>query len=133
LVNALVQSFVEATDEEIEEDARLAGVDLDTNAAQLKQMFADTARSFHKWKFVHAQQAYNKEVQNLQRSSCQLPTSAAERRALLQLVAAQQTQRGALFTAKFRDFENLSDNDVASLLEELAALGLMPHIGSNKD
>jgi hypothetical protein len=130
LVNALSRSIIEATDEEIEEDARLAGVDLDANAAQLKQMFTDTAKSRHKRKFVQAEEDYKREVQNLQRVCFQLPTSVAERRALLQSVAAQQAQGGASFTAKFRDFENLSDSDVASLLEELAALGLLPDAGA---
>jgi hypothetical protein len=130
LVSALSHSIVEATDEEIQEDARLAAVDLDANAGQLKQMFTDTVKSFHKRKFVQAEKDYNRETQNLRRSSFQLPTSAAEQRALLQLVAAQQAQRGASFTAGFRNFENLSDSDVASLLEELAALGLLPDTGS---
>lgn len=129
LVKELSRSIVEATDEEIKEDARLAGVDLDVNAAQMKERFTDIAKSFHQRKFVQAQEAYKVEVQNLQRRSFQLPASVAEQRALLHLVATQQAATGASFTAKFRDFDNLSDSDVASLLEELAALGVLPDPG----
>src|SRR5450759_1285481 len=129
LVDALSRSIVEATDEEIQEDARLARVDLDANAAQLKQMFTDTAKYFHKRKFVQAKEDYDREAQELQRSSFQLPASPAERRALVQLVAARQAELGSPFTLGHRDFENLSDSDVASLLEELAALGLLPDTG----
>ena len=129
LVDALSRSISEASDEEVVEDARLSGVDLDANGARLKQVFSDTAKGFHKRKFVQAQQAYNRESENLQRRSFQLPTSPAERRALLQLVVAQQAQIGSSLTAKFRDFEKLSDTDVKSLLEELAALDLMPKAG----
>ncbi len=130
LVDALSRSIIDATDEEIQEDARLAGVDLDANAAQLKRRLAATAKKFHKRKFFRAQEDYRKEVQNIQHSSFQLPASADERRTLLQLVAAQQAQRGAPLTAHGRDLEKLSDNDVTSLLEELAALGLLPDSGS---
>jgi hypothetical protein len=130
LVAALSQSIMVGTDEEIQKDAQCAGVDLDANAAQLKEMFIATAKSFHQRKFVQARENYNREVHNLQKTSFQLPASPAERWALLQLVAAQaQAQGGAFLTAKFRDFEKLSDNDVASLLEELAALGLLPETG----
>jgi hypothetical protein len=131
LVDALSRSIRDATDEEIQEDARLAGVDLDTNAARLKSRFAEMARQFHKRKFFQAQEDYAREVQKIQNSSFQLPASAGERRALLQLVAAQQAQRGAPLTAHGRDLENLSDDDVASLLEELAALGLLDNSGSD--
>jgi hypothetical protein len=129
LVNALSRSIIEATDEEILEDARLSGKDLDAQAAQLKQMFTDTAKTFQKRKLIQAQETYGKEVQILQSRAYHLPISPSEQRALLQLVAAQQTQGGATFTAKFRDLESLSDADVVSLLEELAALGLVPEAG----
>jgi hypothetical protein len=55
-----------------------------------------------------------------------IPDSAAERRALLQLVAAQHAQSGLAMTAHGRDLTELSDNDITNLLEEMAALGLLP-------
>src|ERR1035437_4396389 len=82
-----------------------------------------------KRKFFEAQVEYEREVQKLQSRSFQLPASIAEKRALLHLAAAQQAQRGAPLTAHGRDLENLSDNDVTSLLEELAAVGLLPDAG----
>jgi hypothetical protein len=132
VVDALSRSTIDATDEEIEEDARLAGVDLDADAARLKQMLTGTAKTFHKRKFFEAQAEYEKEARILQRGSFQLPGAIAEQRALLHLVAAQQAQRGAPLTAHGRDLESLTDKDVTSLLEELAALGLLPEAGSDK-
>jgi hypothetical protein len=52
VVHALSRSFVEATDEEIQEDAKIAGFDLDANATELKQMFANTSKKFHQRKLV---------------------------------------------------------------------------------
>ncbi|MBI4467756.1 MAG: hypothetical protein HY650_00365 [Acidobacteria bacterium] len=133
LVDALGRSVVEAPDEEILEDARLAGVDLAANATELKEMFVSTAKSFQKRKLVQAQEDYAKAVESLKERSFQLPPSSEEQRSLLQLLVAQQAQKGVMLTAKFRDFENLSDNDVASLLEDLIALGLIPESDSQPE
>jgi hypothetical protein len=122
----LSQSIVDCTDEEIREDARLAGVDLETTAAQSRRQFKDIVKEISQNKLVAAHKAYKVEVKKLQEKSFHLPSSIAQQRALLQLVATQQATTGGLFTAKFRDFDKLSDNDVASLLDELAALGLLP-------
>ena len=132
LVKALARSISEASDDEIQEDARLAQVDLDAHAAQLKQMLTETIKTFHKRKFIQAQAEYQAEVEKIQRSSVKLPESPAEKRALLQLVAVQHAQRGVALTAHGRDLDRLSDSDVTSLLEELAALGLLPGTEPNK-
>jgi len=126
VVNALARSVAEATDEEIVEDAKASGFNLEANAAELKAMFLDTAKKFQKRKLIEAKEAYGRQVQRLQQTSFQLPQSPAERQALLQSVVAQQAQRGNVLTAKFRDFENMSPTDVESLLQELGALGLLP-------
>jgi hypothetical protein len=89
-------------------------------------MFRETARNFRKRKFAAAKQQYEKRSNELLQSPVELPEAEADRRQLLQLVVAQCAQRGIPLTAKFRDFEGMSDNDLKSLLEELAALGVLP-------
>jgi hypothetical protein len=128
MADALSQSITDASDQEIQEDARLTGIDLDANAARLKQMLTDTAKRFHKRKFYEAQTAYSQEVQKIQSRShaYQLPETTLGRRALLQSIAAQQAQRGIPLTVHGRDLEALPDSDVTSLLEELASLGMLP-------
>ena len=130
VVRHLSQSIIEATDEEIREDARQAGVDLQAHAADMKRQFESIAKTMRQKKLVVAKEAYEVEVAKLRERSFNLPSSPTERRALLQLVAAKHTAGGGSLTAKFRDFDKLSDSDVASLLEELAALGLLPDTGS---
>jgi len=133
LVDAMAQSVEDASDAEIFEDAHATGFDLKANAAELKNMLAETAKRFQKRKFFAAQQQYQAEVERIRRSSVHLPESAADRRALVQLVAAQHAQGAMALTAHGRDLERLSDNDVTSLLEELAALGLLNDIKPKKD
>ena len=128
MVDALSQSIIDATDQEIQEDARLAGVDLNADAARLKQMLADTAKRVQKRKFYAAQTAYSQAVEriNSPAHAYKLPETAVERRALLQAIAAEQAQRGVPLMIHGRDLEALPDNDVTSLLEELATLGMLP-------
>jgi|HubBroStandDraft_2_1064218.scaffolds.fasta_scaffold350994_2 hypothetical protein len=130
VVRHLSQSIIEATDEEIREDARQAGVDLQAHAADMKRQFETIAKTMRQKKLVVAKEAYEIEVEKLRRPSFTLPSSPTEQRALLQLIAVQHATGSGLFTAQFRDFDKLSDNDVASLLEELAALGLLSDTGS---
>jgi hypothetical protein len=134
VVRHLSQSVVDSTDEEIREDARQAGADLQAHAANMKRQFEDIEKKFRQKKLVAAKQTYEIEVEKLtKKRTFDVPSSPAEQRALLQLIAVQHAAaEGGLFTAKFRDFDKLSDSDVASLLEELAALGLIPDSGSTK-
>jgi hypothetical protein len=124
MADALSQSIVDASDQEIQEDARLTGVDLDANAARLKRMLTETAKRFHKRKFYEAQTAYPAEVEKIQSRSrsCRLPETPFGRLSLLQSL----TQRGIPLTMQGRDLDGLPDSDVISLLEELAALGMLP-------
>src|SRR6185312_3401490 len=127
IVRHLSQSIIAASDEEIREDARQAGVDLQAHAADMKTRFENIAKRLRLKKLAAAKEAYEIEVEKLTKRRFDLPSSPAEQRALLELIAAQNAGAGGgTFTAKFRDFDQLSDSDVASLLEELAALGLIP-------
>ena len=120
LLNQIDRSAVEASDAEILEDAKSAGVDIEANAKHLRQRFLETARAFHKRKFVQAKQAYANEVKDLQDRVFQIPASPTQQRALL-----QQAQK-AMSVGAFRDFEGMPDSDLPALIEELYALGLLP-------
>jgi hypothetical protein len=120
LLNEIDRSAVEASDAEILEDAKQAGVDSAASAEHLRQRFLDSARGYYKRKFVQAKQDYAHEVKDLQDRKFQIPASAARQRALL-----QQAQK-AMTVGAFRDFEGMPDSDLPALIEELYALGLLP-------
>jgi hypothetical protein len=120
LLDEIDRSAVQASDAEILEDAKLAGVDAEASAKHLRQRFLDTARAHHKRKFALAKQAYANEMRDLQDRKFQIPASAAQQRALL-----QQAQK-AMTVGAFRDFESMPDSDLPDLIEELYALGLLP-------
>jgi hypothetical protein len=126
LLDELDRSTLAASDAEILEDARAAGIDPAANARELKTKFMEMARRYQKRKFEAAKLAHTREADSLTRGSYRIPTSPIEQRQLLELVVAQQAQAGQALTAKFRDFKSLPDSDLPGLIEELAALGLLP-------
>ena len=126
LLDAIDLSVIAASDSEILEDARIAGVDPVANAQALRARFLAAARNFQKRKLVEARKVYTENVQKLTQVSVSLPVTAHEQRVLLQLVIAQNAQQGLALTAKYRDFESIPDSDLPDLLQELAALDLLP-------
>lgn len=126
LLDELDQSSLRASDTEVLEDARAAGVDPAVNAQELRAKFLSAARRYQKRKFEAARLAHTKQAEALSKRSYRIPTSPAEQRRLLQLVVARQAKAGYALTAKFRDFDNLPDSDLPGLIEELEALDLLP-------
>jgi hypothetical protein len=132
LLDELDRSSLRATDAEVLEDARTAGVDAAANAQGLRTRFLSASRRYQKRKFEAAKLAHAKQAEALSKRSYQVPTSPAEQRRLLQLVVAQQARAGIALTAKFRDFDSLPDGDLPGLIEELEALGLLPPGNENE-
>ena len=126
LLNELDRASLSASDKEVLEDARAAGVDPAVNAQELTAKFLSAARRYQKRKFDEAKLAHSRQIEAFSKSSYRAPASPAEQRRLLQLVVARQAQTGQALTAKFRDFESLPDGDLPGLIEELEALGLLP-------
>lgn len=126
LLDELDRSLLRASDTEVLEDARAAGVDPGANAQQLKAKFLSAGHRYQKRKFEVAKLAHARQTEALSKRSYRIPSSPDEQRRLLQLVVAQQAQAGQELTAKFRDFASLPDSDLPGLIEELEALGLIP-------
>jgi hypothetical protein len=127
LLDELDRSSLRASDADVIDDARAAGIDPVANAQELKEKFLVIARRYQKRKFEAAKLAHAKQTAALGQRSYRIPTSPAEQRQLLQLVVARQAQAGHALTAKFRDFDSLPDSDLPGLIEELEALDLLPH------
>ena len=121
LLNEIDRSAVEASDAEILEDAKLAGVDIEANAKHTEAAFSGhrsgvsaSASSSRQNRLIA------NEVKDLQDRVFQIPASPTQQRALL-----QQAQK-AMTVGAFRDFEGMPDSDLPALIEELYALGLLP-------
>jgi hypothetical protein len=126
LMFGLADSIEEAPATEILEDAEKSGVSLLDEAEEVRGVLRSPGRSYLQRKLRESRAAYARALVALQRESCDLPDSANERRALLQYVLRVRPQfQEIVMTAQYREFCELSDDDVTSFLRQLKILGLL--------
>ncbi|MGH7802556.1 MAG: hypothetical protein ACREOW_18355 [Thermodesulfobacteriota bacterium] len=124
LIDALGDSVLEASDDEILEELRKSGVDMDAEAVHLKAMMLGTVKTFRQRSLEAARAAYSRQIEQMENKSYSIPKTAPERRKLFSFLA--QNPRFAQFvTAQYRNLEELTDNDIETYLEDLAELGIL--------
>lgn len=128
IVDALDDATEHASDEEVLQDAKLAGIDTAAQASRAKRLLLDVVTQHQKRALRAAQAGYRQEVQTLSSATYTLPPSPEERRRLFELVVAKQPQYAQMYTTQHRDLKDLTDADVESYLEDLAALGILKDI-----
>jgi hypothetical protein len=131
LSDALGNSILDESDEEILEDLRQAGVDPKAEALRLKTMMLKTVKTFQQRHLRAARAGYEKQAAQPGRQNSLVPTTAPERRELFSFLL-QKPQYAALVTAQYRDLEAFTDNDIESHLEDLADLGVLNELNSER-
>ncbi len=131
LIEALGDSILEANDEEILEELRLSGIDMNAEAIRLKAMLLRTVTAFRKRPLEVARAAYNLQLEHLEKKPYRIPETATERRKLFSLFT-QQPQFAEFVTAQYRNIEEITDNDIESYLEDLAELGILDQFSDDK-
>lgn len=124
LIDALGDSVLEASDDEIVEELRLSGIEPNAEAARQKAMMLATVKAFRQRALETARAGYSRRIEQLERKPYAIPKTAAARRKLFSLFT-QQPQFAEFVTAQYRDLENLTDNDIETYLQDLAELGIL--------
>ena len=132
MFDALAESICNESDDELLEDLRQEGVDPEAEANRLKNMMFDTLQAFQQRGLVSAQEGYRRRVEQLEGEKYPIPKSRQERRSLFSLIL-QQPQYAGLVTAQYRDFKDLSDEDIETCLEDLAELGILDEMDKTDD
>ena len=121
LLAAIADSVATAPDDEIIADARDRGEDPAKIAQDVHLAFASSIKQFKQRKLLAAKKEYASARAALSARTLKLPDEPAARRRLLNAVIAQQPQLGLALTMQHRELTALSDDDVTTALEELAA------------
>ena len=133
VLDALQKSLLEASDEDVVNELRTAGID------PLKAMevmtFADERAVDEHFRRLRERltQERAESMRKISGAGRQVPASRAERIDLLKSVWAKHSNT---MTAQFRDltgFDNLGDAELSSMLLHLAALGYLPSNEGNGD
>lgn len=131
LIDALGDSVLEASDEEILEELRMSGVDPDAEAARLKAIMLGTVKAFRQRALEAARAAYSRQIEQMEKKPYPIPKTPTERRKLFSFFA-QQPQFAEFVTAQYRNLEDLTDNDIETYLEDLADLGILEKLNRDK-
>lgn len=126
IMNSLADSVLELSDEELLAEVRKEGVDPHVEAGRTREFLRQVSKARRMRKLEEAQRAYKKQVAEMRAKRYDLPTSPSKQRELLVAAfAARPDMQTALFTAQHRDFRELADADVESLLKQLKELGVL--------
>lgn len=127
VMEALAEYTETASDREILEDAAAEGVDAKSEANRVRGVLMQAVLRAKKQRLHVAAQVHAQQVAALNSGASRLPSSASERRDLLQRTINQHpdTRQLVLITVQHREFDTLTDADVESALRQLVALGLL--------
>lgn len=126
VIDAVEESILNASDEELAEDIRLEGREPKAVAADVQRLIAGQIKAQRQQKLRAAKAGYAAHGKQRRSSRLSQLTNPAERRALLQQVLSRPEGIPDSLTMAFREGRAMSDNDVAGLLEDLDQLGLLP-------
>lgn len=126
VMSALAETEWEMTDEEVIEDARERGENIEREAEQVKDIFRRALKEHRQSPLREAQQKYKDRIASMFKEEFPLPQSTEERRDMLYAFFASQPEIGsALLTAQHREFSELTDSDVENFLRQLKELGAL--------
>lgn len=120
----LAQGVEDASPDELLAEAKAEGQDIEQVANGVRATLLGAVRSFEQRSLHAARDGYRKRSTELRNRRIVLPSTPAARLALL-MKAASSDERVAKVTARFRDFKDLSDEDVQSALSDLMELGAL--------
>ncbi len=123
LLDAVEADILKATDAEIREDILAGGEDSEEIARHMRAIVEGAVAAHRKQKLRAARAAY--DTASARRTDAHIPDEPQARRSLLERLIASGVQLPQGLTLAFREGKDMSDSDVETILEDLAALGLL--------
>lgn len=128
-LDAVEEDILRASDEDIIEETKRAGEDPEAAAQSVQQLIDSSTKRQRQKKLRTAREGYNRLVAQQRRRISPIPSDPAERRALLDGILANRGDVPREITMAFREGGHMSDDDVSSILEDLAELGFLSEKG----
>lgn len=128
IMDGIVESILEASDEEIEDDVRALGEDPDEAAMRTRKVMLDAVRRFRAERRERARRQFEAESETLERREYDFPDTPEARLDLLVAAVKSQPWLTGMLTVQHRDLRALPDEDVVSYLRQLAELGVLDEL-----
>jgi hypothetical protein len=131
ILENLLDSIESTPPEEIAEELLAAGQDLDKIAGDVKSSLLAGVKCFEQRKLREARETYKLRTRHPATTYVLPPTPEMRRNQLLGIFG-QRPEMQAMVTVQHRDFDSLTDKDIASALQQLAELGLFDDLEGTK-
>lgn len=131
LLDALAESAAQQSDAEARAEAREAGEDPGTVASEMRALAHEAVKSARQQKLKAARASYELMAAGFEVEATTLPPDPADRRRLLQETLRRRPELRVTLAA--RDLERVPDEDVESLLRQLAALGALADLTDGRE
>ena len=125
LYEEIAESVAEAPDAEIVEECKAEGESVEQVADHMRDVLRSAWKGFQQRSLREAREKYQRTTSALKATPIQLPVTAAERRQMFTGVLARRPEVGKTIHMQFRDFNQMSDEDVETCLQQFAQLGLL--------
>ncbi len=124
LANAMADSVEAASDEQLLADARSAGVDPNQAKSRVQQLLRGVVKASKQRRLEQAQAEYKSSVAAFCAATARIPAVPKQQRELLTHVFQTHPEIRSV-TLQHREFSELTDSDVQSLLRQLEQLGML--------
>jgi uncharacterized damage-inducible protein DinB len=125
LYEEIAESLAEAPDADIVEECKADGESVEHVADHMRDVLHSAWKGFQQRSLREAREKYQRTASVLKTTAIRLPRTAAERRQLFTGVLARQPEVGKTIHMQFRDFNQMSDEDIETCLQQFAQLGLL--------
>ena len=133
IMNALAESTLEISEEELEEELREEGDAPERVAEEVRGVLRRAVKAHQQRNLLAAQKKYEDRLLHLEKKKYSLPDSVEEQRNLLMGLLATNSNVRTLLTAQNRDFTDLPDSEVTSYLKQLHELGALNATNGEKE
>src|SRR5258708_4815592 len=123
IMNALAESTLEMSDEEIAIEIRDEGLDPQIVAMHVRDILKNTVKSCQQRLLIEAERQYEERISAMNVATYDIPESPGAQRDLITSILASNPQlERRLLTAQSRDFNSLPDEDLRAFVIQLMSL-----------
>jgi hypothetical protein len=123
IMNALAESTLEMSDEEIAIEIREEGLEPQVVAMNVRDILKNTVKSCQQRLLIEAERQYEEKISAMKVASYDIPESPSAQRDLINSILATNPQLvQGLLTAQSRDFNSLPDEDLRAFVIQLTSL-----------
>ena len=125
LYNEIAESVAEAPDGDVVEECSTKGESVEQVAHHMRDVLRTAWKGFQQRSLREAREKYQRTASALRATAIQLPVTAAERRQMFTGVLARRPDVGKTIHMQFRDYSQMSDEDIETCLQQFNQLGLL--------